>query len=1004
MRSRNIPNQAWSTNVSKTLSKTLIFNNHHHSLFLLIPPRAGGCPAHRPPPSQVRPRPAPPLLPPPPRRPLTSSIASCNRLDTDTHSDRLTMPYSDPGVVAPPPPTSAHPHPHSRGRPGHRRSYTLAQDAPGPGAFAPLAGLPRRHSHHAPAPVRAPRFHFRADEDDGSSSSSDEPQMLLPAYSPSVPAHGPAADDDDGHPPPLRLRQPAAFRLTPPVPRRGAPAQPSPPRSPPRSPNPSFVAVSSPLSHLAVPPHSAPPDSIPFPRAGASSPVALTPPMPKRPTLPARASSQPLIFLANGKPLKSSLKSSRSAPNVPSHHLRARSAPLTPVLSPSAPSTPESEDDSHDPAAFASALAAAASAGTDSPTTPKAVHFPSPDEGLETVLLFKRSARPASVSFPLDDETETETETDSGPRRWAGAVAIGGKGKDAYPFPPRAISSPLNPKSSNTKADDGAEWLYALHAPDVPGSMEAASMVLLERVWLEGAGQSKSSPTNTHTGAPAPADGELHLCGTLLVRNATFEKHVFVRFTLDEWCTTSEVSARYVASLPGPPSAFSPVEEPQPGPGWDRFEFAVRLTDYAHSHLRASSSAFDAVVARDGGQKLRPLGVAGLGRGLAGRELVMVARFFSPWVAPGGVAPYVWCDALVPATGESKEPRRWTGTGAGGAGEWWDNNGGRNYRVGFKVERVVPPAAQPQIPFPTIDSPVQADSSSSASAVGASPPPPPPRTAQAQALAVKLGRLNLRNYSAPNRGAAAVPGRALSLPATPSPPSTLGLEPQPEKKTDEGAEKEKTEKESPEAQKESQTPKDKDKDKEANTGGVGLYWPWGRSTMAALAPATVTTGMNTPPSLNTTPSPASPAPAKEDDESSSDDFENETPPTSPLGAAGLLGLPEVQGVDAGKEIEPAMLPLPASPPLAAPSPTTIPLPASPLGVSPVSTPPASSSPSGHAHGSSSPLGNVPTGAETSSSLYKAFLRQWCFAGAGPGAGAGARAGASPGPQKPKVEV
>jgi hypothetical protein len=42
-------------------------------------------------------------------------------------------------------------------------------------------------------------------------------------------------------------------------------------------------------------------------------------------------------------------------------------------------------------------------------------------------------------------------------------------------------------------------------------------------------------------------------------------------------------------------------------------------------------------------QGLRERGVGGVGRGLEGRELVLVARFFAPWVRAGGVGPYAWC-------------------------------------------------------------------------------------------------------------------------------------------------------------------------------------------------------------------------------------------------------------------------------------------------------------------------------------------------------------------------
>ncbi|KAJ6541613.1 hypothetical protein B0H19DRAFT_1173833 [Mycena capillaripes] len=243
------------------------------------------------------------------------------------------MPYSVPGVVAPSLPSPMSPHSPAP-RPGHRRSYTFAVDDPraGPGAFASLGMLPRRtrSSHRDSPPPSNPghtptarKFHFRGDVDnDDSSSSSDEP-----AVPPSQTRHANDNDEDDGPPPPLRLRQPPAFRLTPATGfNRG-----SPPRSPQRSPNNSSAA----LAALNVP--------VPFPRTQSpSSPLSPTfasqpgsasgPGFPIRPPGPARTASTPVILLSNGKPLKSSLKSSSSAPHMPSHHLRARSAPSTPCL------------------------------------------------------------------------------------------------------------------------------------------------------------------------------------------------------------------------------------------------------------------------------------------------------------------------------------------------------------------------------------------------------------------------------------------------------------------------------------------------------------------------------------------------------------------------------------------------------------------------------------------------------------------------------------------------
>ncbi|KAJ7603617.1 hypothetical protein DFH06DRAFT_1350075 [Mycena polygramma] len=1073
------------------------------------------------------------------------------------------MPYSDPGVVVSPPP------PHQQARPGHRRSYTFAADDPraGPGAFASLGLLPRRTRSHVASPSSqstssqsasqtgssnststgsgARKFHFRGDVDnDDSSSSSDEPSASA--------LHGQGGDDDDdGPPPPLRLRQPPAFRLTPATGGSGFHSA-SPPRSPQRSPNSSSVNVSLNVNTLSAP------GPVPFPRSspgpGSSSPLsptfadavayntslggagnAFNPNYPasyasgggnggnpKRPAGPARTSSTPLILLSNGKPLKSSLKSSSSAPHMPSHHLRARSAPSTPCL--------------------AGVELGTMSPEAESPGTPtsKAVHFPAPDAGLVDIRLFKRSARPASVSFPLDEETETETEGEGGTN-----------GERGYPFP-KVVRSPLNPMTRTTGVgarhphphhtaqhhsmlspslqpphrhsqgqqganggrggvngeEEGLAWRYALHAPGIPRQADEGSMVLLEGL---GFGDPTSSPSSA---SPSTTnENELTLHGTLLARNAAFEKHVFVRFTLDGWCTTSEVGARWVGAASAGDSPFgagwgsnsSPSHlngeqvggkqgggeqggkeqggKEEPGPGWDRFAFSIRLTDYAHSRVGGAQ----------GDPRLRETGIGGIGRGLEGRELVLVGRFFAPWVRAGGVGPYRWCDTLSPTstspatqsgTDVSPSGRAWVGFGNGGqagSGEWWDNNGGKDYRVGFRcvaVEEDTPVSTPTQaptttaptvnaIPFPSAESPTTTTptiSLSASSAIPASalisplalpqamngtqangapypsptqngnnngtttPPPPPPRTAHAQALAAKLGRLNLRNYAAP---------RAVSLPGgvgagapvvAPAPaPLVSPLKVEPVEESAENIKEEKetsAEKEQKSQSEEATNEKEEEKKEEEklqpapgtqSSGGIGLYWPWGR--VSAASPPTVVRSTAAP-SASTPPT--SPPSDDGDADSSSDDddtasslmssshilqsssssaeteMEAETPPTSPLGAGGLLpliegmmppvieGMPRFEGAgedevtptneNGWKGKEAAKVPLPLSPPTLSPLSSG----ASTPRTSPPSTTSASPPPV------SAPL--LPSAADASSSLYKAFVRQWCFAGNGNGNG------------------
>ncbi|KAH7926840.1 hypothetical protein BV22DRAFT_1045788 [Leucogyrophana mollusca] len=294
-----------------------------------------------------------------------------------------------------------------------------------------------------------------------------------------------------------------------------------------------------------------PPATVPFPRSSSPLDQLSCSPHP----LLSREKSAP-IFLSNGKPLKSSLKSSCSSPSITSStsasplqsqfptptnhlHLRAHSEPTTP--------------------------------------TPKNVLFP--DRG--------------------DNETETENPTDR---------------DDRFPFP-------VLPAPPTFEIDPAASSPVPAQRPSPYAHVHIESLVLASR-----------TP---------------HLAGTLLVRNLAYEKHVAVRFTLDDWQTVSEVSARHVVSLnalpdalaPPSPAATSLSHSPSSSQRWDRFAFTIRLGDYAHA--------------------------------LTSRVLWLVARFRVDYTYP---MPSTRSPPFLPAQGRP-----------GPGGEWWDNNQGGNYRVGLRV-------------------------------------------------------------------------------------------------------------------------------------------------------------------------------------------------------------------------------------------------------------------------------------------------------------------------------
>ena len=138
---------------------------------------------------------------------------------------------------------------------------------------------------------------------------------------------------------------------------------------------------------------------------------------------------------------------------LPTHHQRACSAPVTPKLdslspNPSASPSPNSQSP------------------TSSPSLQKNVHFPSQEEGgLTTVRVYKRSAKPASLLRKGDEtETETEGESSSAPNGFNLPFVWGSRWNQTsnarapgYPFP-KFGGSPVPKKPSPlAEHDDGAE-------------------------------------------------------------------------------------------------------------------------------------------------------------------------------------------------------------------------------------------------------------------------------------------------------------------------------------------------------------------------------------------------------------------------------------------------------------------------------------------------------------------------------------------------------------------
>ncbi|KAG7100099.1 hypothetical protein E1B28_001879 [Marasmius oreades] len=672
------------------------------------------------------------------------------------------MPYATPTLSSP---VLTH---HSQGRPGHRRSYSSSPSVSfsnerGPGAFAGLGTLPRRQSPGISINT-APKFHLNTSSGSSSSDSGDE----------------------DGHPPPLKLKKPVSPSFG------GVPFPKSSPLSSPVPGDNHDRGLLSPLSglqtHITGFQSPSPRDSplaSPKPSPLASQ-THLAPPL-LRPS-PSRTTSSP-ILLSNGKPLKSSLKSSSSTSNIPvhhqhhphhphllhpngsqpthlhhHHHLRAQSAPSTPREDtittitttqqqpepsiPNPPSTPSS----------------ASTSLTNSPTaTPKNVHFPSLPTDLEHIRVFNKSAKPISFLRRSSDasrgpngqihgvgnlsevegpETETETETDRD--------QVGGSGKawvNGYIRGWGVGGGSASGSGAGDRMGAGAGGsASAFPFPRVPSPPREEVRETLELELKEGYTVPSSMGGGTHPNAVVMLENvemksrelkSLKLELTVLVRNVAYEKQVVFRFTMDEWATTSEVGGKYLQSV-----------------------YSTGGTSLSRSQAKTVG---DVIGALGGGET-----------GLAHSRCVSESALDTPPPYDRFLITISLSDYLHLENRVMWGVVRYT---CPGKGEWWDNNGGKNFRIGWKKVKLPVPVTPSTSSNSTTATTAQQTGRERKAGVGVgrslSAPPAPPASVvtttattpttmtppkpdvdvvKAQALQQRLSGFSLRNYVRPGTG------------------------------------------------------------------------------------------------------------------------------------------------------------------------------------------------------------------------------------------------------------
>lgn len=177
------------------------------------------------------------------------------------------------------------------------------------------------------------------------------------------------------------------------------------------------------------------------------------------------------------------------------------------------------------------------------PAQSKFVHF---DVNLEQVRHFLHSEKPAAVSSPTYDytkrpefhwgSTDSESETDSDEEE--------------------------DPREGYQRYLDRTEWHIAVPNFTPPDIAHESRIVYVENIFL--------------------TSDKTKLIGHVAVKNLAFEKHVSIKYTLDNWKTITELTAEY----------NDDVRRKHRAAGYDRFSFAITMADLPQQATTVTKSLF----------------------------------------------------------------------------------------------------------------------------------------------------------------------------------------------------------------------------------------------------------------------------------------------------------------------------------------------------------------------------------------------------------------------------